>query len=47
MDIFYDKECDKMILIDFNPYGDMTDALLFDWEELDALTDLTFKAVSS
>ena len=47
MDIFFDKEKNKLFIIDFNPYGDMTDAILFEWEEIDTLTALTFKAVST
>jgi hypothetical protein len=27
---------DKVILVDFNPFGRTTDGLLFDWEELDS-----------
>ena len=25
---------DEVVLIDFNPFGPVTDSLLFDWEEL-------------
>ncbi|XP_042907499.1 translation initiation factor eIF2 assembly protein isoform X2 [Parasteatoda tepidariorum] len=35
----YRKKKDKVILIDFNPFGKVTDSLLFTWEELNS--DLT------
>ena len=47
--MYYNKKDEKLILIDFNPYGELTDALLFDWENIDKKTDLTieFKIVKS
>jgi hypothetical protein len=35
-DIFdvYRKEENQVYLVDFNPYGQVTDSLLFKWEEL-------------
>jgi len=30
---------DKIILVDFNPWGDTTDSLLFTWEELEEVKD--------
>jgi len=30
---------DKIILVDFNPWGDTTDSLLFTWEELEEMKD--------
>ena len=27
---------DNVLLVDFNPWGDTTDALMFNWEELDS-----------
>lgn len=30
---------DKVILVDFNPWGDTTDSLLFSWEELEEMTE--------
>ncbi len=32
MDVFRQRK-DKIVLIDFNPYGVITDSLLFDWNE--------------
>lgn len=34
----YRKDADRLYIIDFNPWGPMTDALLFDWTELMTLT---------
>lgn len=35
----YRKDANKLYIIDFNPWGPMTDSLLFDWPELLQITD--------
>lgn len=30
---------DRIILIDFNPFGQLTSAKLFDWDELEELSE--------
>ncbi|KAK7102794.1 translation initiation factor eIF2 assembly protein-like [Littorina saxatilis] len=44
------KKKNEVILVDFNPFGPVTDALLFDWEELtasDLSESLVFRCVES
>ncbi|XP_076447545.1 translation initiation factor eIF2 assembly protein-like isoform X1 [Babylonia areolata] len=44
------RKKNEVVLIDFNPYGPVTDALLFDWNELTAYNEsdgLTFRIVES
>lgn len=36
---------DRIFLIDFNPWADYTDTLLFTWPELNDLDDLTLRVV--
>ncbi|CAH1783543.1 unnamed protein product [Owenia fusiformis] len=43
----YRKQQGKVYLIDFNPFGVVTDSLLFDWEELESYTsDTQLKSTS-
>lgn len=38
IDLYLTRGKDRLFIIDFNPYAPQTDALLFDWESLNALS---------
>lgn len=38
-DVYISKDNTRVFLIDFNPYGPQTDALLFSWDDLHTIAD--------
>jgi D123 len=49
LDVYIDKERSKVWLVDFNPFGPVTDGLLFSWEEIYNQTDgpVDFRIINS